>query len=305
MQLQALRYFIMVANTGSFVATAKYFQVPPSSVSRFISALEKEVGQQLFYRNTRSVKLTDIGESYFIQIRDVLDQLDFANEQITGKNSEIKGLVRINAPVALGRLHIVQMVSRLMTLYPQLSVELVLTDTFIDPVQDGIDIVMRVGVLQDSALVARKVCDQNYVLCASPSYIARAGMPTCPEDLENHACLVYKGMMGIQKWYFRKASQTTIVQPQGQLKSNNAEVLVQAALEGKGIVLFPTWIFQQKSFKHNKLQALLTDWTAGVDPHPIEIHLVSPENRIRSLKVRTVIDFILQEIGHPPYWDNL
>lgn len=307
MQLKALRYFVMVANTNSFSATAQFFQVPSSSVSRFISKLEQDIGQQLFYRNTRSVRLTEIGEKYYIQIKEVLDTLDIANEEATGKNSNVRGLVRINTAVALGRLHISRIVNQLHDIYPELSVELILTDTFIDPIHDGVDIAIRIGSLQDSALIARKVCDQTYILCASPEYLERYGTPETPQDIQKHKCLVYKGVSGSQRWYFRQHAldQPIEIQPQGPLKSNNAEVLVSAALEGRGIVLFPTWIFKEDYFKNKRLVKLFPRWLCTVEPYSVGIHLVSPENRIRSKKVRTVLDFILKEIGDPPYWDNV
>jgi len=307
MQLKALRYFVMVATTGSFSATAKHFQVPSSSVSRFISKLEQDIGQQLFYRNTRSVRLTEIGEKYYIQIKEVLDTLDFANEEVAGKNSNVRGLVRINTAVALGRLHISRIVNQLQDIYPDLSVELILTDTFIDPVQEGVDIAIRIGSLQDSALIARKVCDQNYILCASPEYLERYGTPETPQDIQKHQCLVYKGVSGSQRWYFRQdeLDKPIEIEPQGTLTSNNAEVLVSAALEGRGIVLFPTWIFEEEYFKNTQLVKLLPKWLCAVESYAVGIHLVSPENRIRSKKVRTVLDFILKEIGSPPYWDNI
>ncbi|MEZ2903606.1 LysR substrate-binding domain-containing protein [Acinetobacter terrestris] len=307
MQLNALRYFVMVATKGSFAATAKHFQVPASSVSRFISGLEQEIGQQLFYRNTRSVRLTETGKQYYVQIRDVLDTLDLTNEEIAGKGSGVRGLVRINAAVALGRLHISRIVNKLQDAYPELSVELILTDSFIDPVQEGVDIVIRIGLLQDSALIARKVGDQKNILCASPEYLQRYGTPETPQDLAEHLCLVYKGFSGAQWWYFRREyeDKPVIVQPQGTLRSNNAEVLLTAALEGRGIVLFPTWIFEHDCFKERKLVQLLPEWTGSAEPFAIEINLVSPENRIRSQKVRTVLDFMLKEIGDPPYWDNI
>lgn len=307
MQLSALRYFAMVAATGSFAATARHFQVPASSVSRFVSALEQEVGQQLFYRNTRSVRLTETGERYYGQIREVLDALDLATEQAAGKDSGVRGLVRINAAVALGRRHIAGIVNHLQDTYPDLSVELTLTDAFIDPVQEGVDITVRIGLLQDSGLIARKVGDQRNVLCASPAYLERHGVPATIQELKRHICLVYKGQAGAQRWYFRKNKddKPVIVQAQGTLRSNNAEVLVSAALEGRGIVLFPTWIFDSDSFKSRKLVKLLPEWTGTVDPFPLEIHLVSPENRLRSQKVRAVLDFMLEKIGNPPYWDSV
>jgi DNA-binding transcriptional LysR family regulator len=307
MHLKAHRFFAMVAVTGSFVATARHFQVPPSSVSRFIAALEREVGQQLLYRNTRAVKLTDAGERFYLQIREVLDLLDAANEEVMGKGADVRGLVRINAPAVLGRLHIAHLVNLLQARYPELEVELTLTDAFIDPVQEGTHVTVRVGHLQDSGLIGRKVCDQHYVLCASPEYLERHGIPQSPDALKHHSCLVYKGHFGAQRWYFRQTDDgpQQVIDVHGPLRSNNAEVLVQAALAGRGIVLFPSWLFSRDSFKQQALVVLLPAWTASVDAIPGQIHLVSPENRLRSHKVRAVSDFLLDAIGSPPYWDKL
>jgi DNA-binding transcriptional LysR family regulator len=297
----------MVAATGSFVATARHFQVPASSVSRFISALEREVGQQLFYRNTQSVRLTEAGERYSLQIREILDALDLATEQVGGKDAMVRGLVRINAPVALGRLHISEIVNQLQATYPDLTVELVFTDVFIDPVQEGVDITVRIGTLSDSGLVARRVGLHKNLLCASPAYLRKHGKPKDPQDLKGHSCLVYKGNSGAQRWDFRhdKTDRPVMFQPEGSLRSNNAEVLVAAALAGRGLVLFPTWIYERDVFRSKKLVKLLPDWVGTVEVVPPEIRLVSPENRLRSHKVRTVLDFMLAKIGDPPYWDAI
>ncbi|MCA4960779.1 LysR family transcriptional regulator [Pseudomonas sp. Y24-6] len=307
MHLKAHRYFAMVAVTGSFSATARHFRVPASSVSRFIAALEREVGQQLLYRNTRAVKLTDAGERYYVQIREVLELLDAANEEVTGKGGEIRGLVRINAPVAFGSLHIVKLLNGLYDRYPQLTVELTVTDAFIDPVQEGADITFRVGHLEDSGLIGRKICDQQYVLCASADYLAKHGKPASPDDLQDQACLVYKGTGGAQRWYFRKpaSNEVTIIEVHGPLRSNNAQVLVEAALAGRGIVFFPSWLFSRESFINKQLIQLLPDWEGAVEESPSQIHLISPENRLRSQKVRVVWDYFISAIGSPPYWDDL
>lgn len=307
MHLKAHRYFAMVAVTGSFSATARHFQVPASSVSRFIAALEREVGQQLLYRNTRAVKLTDAGERYYAQIREVLELLDAADEEVRGNTGGIHGLVRINAPVAFGHLHIVRLLDGLYLLYPELTVELTVTDAFIDPVQEGADLTFRVGHLQDSGLVARKICDQRYVLCASAGYVQTHGTPRSPQDLRNHCCLVYKGTGGAQRWHFRKpqSDAAQVIDVQGPLRSNNAQVLVQAALAGRGIVFFPSWLFDKQCFSSNALIRLLPEWEGSVETTPSQIHLISPENRLRSQKVRLVRDYFLNAIGSPPYWDDL
>ncbi|WP_095100079.1 LysR family transcriptional regulator [Pseudomonas sp. Irchel 3A5] len=307
MHLKAHRFFAMVAVTGSFSATARHFQVPASSVSRFIAALERDLGQQLLYRNTRAVKLTDAGERYYVQIREVLELLDAADEEVNGKVGDIRGLVRINAPVAFGHLHIVKLLNGLYEKYPELSVELNVTDAFIDPVLEGTDIIFRVGQLPDSGLIGRKICDQRYLLCASSEYLEKHGQPTSPQDLRNHACLVYKGVSGIQRWHFRHPGHDAeeVIDVDGPLRSNNGQVLMEAALAGRGIVLFPSWLFNQEHFKSKALIQLLPEWEGCVEPLSSQIHLISPENRLRSQKVRVVWDYFLNAIGTPPYWDRV
>lgn len=307
MHLKAHRFFAMVAVTGSFSATARHFQVPASSVSRFIAALEREVGQQLLFRNTRAVKLTEAGERYYLQIREVLELLDAADEEITGKGAEIRGLVRINAPVALGHLHLVQLLDGLYEKYPELTVELTVTDAFIDPVQEGADITFRVGHMEDSGLIGRKICDQQHVLCASPDYLEKHGEPKTPQDLRQHCCLVYKGLGGLQRWHFRdpQTGAQQIIDVNGPLRSNNAQVLVEAALAGRGIVFFPSWLFSKASFSNHELVRLLPQWGGSVEEVQSQIYLLSPENRLRSQKTRAVWDYFIEAIGSPPYWDEL
>src|SRR5580698_7004600 len=207
MHLQALRYFLTVSTTGSFLATARHFDVPASSVSRFIASLEKELGQQLFYRSTRAVRLTEQGQRYYSQVREAVELLDSAADQLANRGAGIRGLVKINAPEALGRMHIARLVNELQRYYPDLSVELTLTDAFIDPVQEGADVTIRVGRLVDSGLIGKVVSAHRYRIAASPEYLAWRGIPRTPADLMEHNCLLYKGQQGSQKWYFRRSSK--------------------------------------------------------------------------------------------------
>ncbi|RFU44750.1 LysR family transcriptional regulator [Paraburkholderia sp. DHOC27] len=307
MNIQALRYFLMVVTTGSFLATARHFEVPASSVSRFVASLEKELGQQLFYRSTRAVRLTEEGQRYYSQVREAIELLDSAAEQLTSGAAGIRGLVRINAPEALGRLHIARLVNQLQDQYPDVSVELTLTDAFIDPVQEGTDVTIRVGRLVDSGLIGKVVSAHSYRLAASPEYLARCGIPQNPADLMQHNCLLYKGQQGSQRWYFRRSSAEHFewLDVSGSLRSNNAEVLVSATLAGRGIVLFPSWLFAPQSFRQGQLVSLLTDWDISASAEALYIQLLSPENRLRSHKVREVSAFLVDAIGSPPYWDDL
>lgn len=305
MHLQTLRYFLMISTTGSFLATARHFAVPASSVSRFIASLEKELGQQLFYRSTRAVRLTEQGQRYYAQVREAIELLDSAADQLTLRDSGIRGLVRINAPEALGRLHIAHLVNQLQDRYPELSIELTLTDDLIDPVQEGADISIRLGPLVDSGLIGKVLSVQRYRLVASPDYLALHGTPHTPHDLREHNCLLYKGQQGPQRWYFRRSPQESygLVEVSGSLRSNNAEALLAAAMAGRGIVLVPSWMFDQSSFKEGKLSNLLSDWDKSGSPEDRQIQMLSPENRLRSQKVREVSAFLVDAIGSPPYWD--
>lgn len=306
MNLQALRYFLMVSTTGSFLATARHFDVPASSVSRFVASLEKELGQQLFYRSTRAVRLTEQGQRYYSQVREAIDLLDGAAEQLAHRDATIRGLVRINAPEALGRLHIAQLINQLQARYPELSIDLTLTDELIDPVQEGADIAIRVGPLVDSGLIGKVLSVQRYRLVASPEYLAIHGAPQTPDDLRKHSCLLYKGHQGAQRWYFRPSSKENFesVDVSGPLRSNNAEVLVAAAIAGRGLVLLPSWMFNPESFRECKLSNVLTDWDKSASPDDRQIQILSPENRLRSQKVREVSAFLVDAIGSPPYWDR-
>ncbi len=306
MQLKALRYFLTVAATGSFLATARHYRVPASSVSRFIAALEQDVGQQLFYRSTRAVRLTEAGERFHLQVRDAVDLLDEAVEQLEGRDAGLRGLIRINAPESLGRLHIAQIVNTLQARDPELLVELTLTDMLIDPVQEGVDITIRVGPLVDSGLIGKVIAPHRNLLAASPSYLAAHGTPERPEDLLQHQCLVYKGQLGIQKWYFRATPDVPFkaLNVTGPLRSNNAEALLAAALAGRGVVMFPTWLFNPDTLQGGHMVTLLDDWEFSPQSERVHLQLLSPENKLRSRKVREVSAFLTDAIGSPPYWDR-
>ncbi|WP_144113262.1 LysR family transcriptional regulator [Paraburkholderia sp. BCC1886] len=305
MQIKALRLFVHVAATGSFIDTARHFGVPGSSVSRYIASLEEDIGQRLLFRHTRAVRLTEAGERYYVQVREALELLDAATEMAADKDAAPRGLLRVNAPVALGRRHIAPLIAAFQREHRELSIELMLTDAFVDPIQEGADVTVRIGKLADSSLVARTLGPQRYLVCASPGYLKQAGTPSGPDDLAAHNCLIYKGHLGVQRWYFCRPGDPHYrpFEISGDLRSNNAEVLVAAALEGQGVVLFPSWLYDAQAFRTKKLVRLLPDWLASVEPEPSEIHLVFPESRLRSRKVKMLSDFLIERIGTPPYWE--
>nr|WP_289073348.1 LysR family transcriptional regulator [uncultured Halomonas sp.] len=303
-RLLTLRLFVRVAFSGSFSEAARYFGVPTSSASRHIASLERALGQRLLYRHTRAVKLTEAGERYFHEVRDALARLELATEQVMGGAQHPQGVLRINAPVAFGRRHIAPHLARFQQQYPGIQVELTLEDRFIDPVQEGADVVIRVGALTDSSLVARGIARQRFVVCASPEYLATHGSPTSPEALSQHNCLLYRGSKGTQSWYFQERGSPRAIRYalSGNLVANNAESLVEAAIAGQGVVMFPSWLLFEP-LRQQTLVPLLTQWEASEDGYLDNIYAIYPENRLRSSKVSVFMAYLGRTIGNVPYWD--
>lgn len=307
--LAALRVFERVAASGSFTDAAHELQMAVSSVSRHVTALEAALGQRLLFRHTRAVSLTEAGQRYYHDVREILERLELANESVAGLDARPGGLLRLNAPVAFGRRHITPLLAEFQRAYPAIEAELTLTDAFIDPVQEGVDVTFRVGPLVDSSLVARELALMRFIACAAPAYLAAHGEPRHPSELLDHNCLVYKGPRGRQRWYFRRTApdaDETAFEPfavGGNLYGNDAESLLVAALAGQGVVLFPTWLVSD-DLARGALVPLLAGWESAVEPRRQAIHLIYPENRLRSPKVRVFLDHLFARVGTPPYWDR-
>ncbi|MEA2117284.1 LysR family transcriptional regulator [Halovibrio sp. HP20-50] len=304
MDLNALRVFERVAATGSFTAAARHFHRAVSSISRQIQGLEEAVGQPLLYRHTRAVTLTEAGWRYYEEVRDILEQLDFATEALAHPSTEPSGMLRINAPVAFGQRQIVPLLHHFQERYPSIKAELQLNDHVVDPVREGHDITFRVGNLSDSSLVARRLAPMNYVVAASPSYLQTYGEPQSPEALADHNCLIYQGEMGRQRWYFQAPGQTSAkaFEVAGKLYSNDAISLVHSALLGQGLVMFPTWLIADE-LKAGTLVTLLEYWRCEVMPGRRDIHVLTTERRLRSRKVRVFLDYLFESLTPLPPWD--
>lgn len=305
MDLNALRIFERVAATGSFTATARHFHRAVSSVSRQIASLEESLGQQLFYRHTRAVTLTEAGWRYYQEVREILERLDLATEALTAPTEEPSGLLRLNAPVAFGQRQIVPILHHFQRRYPAIKAELMLTDRLTDPVREGIDITFRVGALADSTLVARRLAAMNYVVAAAPDYLQRCGIPATPEELSQHDCLLYQGEMGRQRWYFQLVDQpqASAYKVEGSLYSNDAESLVRAALMGQGLVMFPTWLIADE-LASGALLPLLEAWHSEVMPGRRDIHVLYAQRRMHTRKVSAFLDHLFETVGPTPPWDR-
>ncbi|TVP49754.1 MAG: LysR family transcriptional regulator [Halomonas sp.] len=305
MDLNALRIFERVAATGSFTATARHFHRAVSSVSRQIASLEEALGQQLLYRHTRAVSLTEAGWRYYQEVREILERLDLATEALMAPTTEPSGVLRLNAPVAFGQRQIVPILHHFQRRYPAIKAELMLTDQLTDPVSQGIDITFRVGELADSTLVARRLASMNYVVAAAPAYLQRCGRPSTPDDLDQHDCLLYQGEMGRQRWYFQREEQrqASAHQVDGTLCSNDAQSLVRAALMGQGLVMFPTWLIADE-LTSGALLPVLEAWRCEVMPGRRDIHVLYTKRRLHTRKVSAFLDHLFETVGSTPLWDR-
>ncbi|WP_335617616.1 LysR family transcriptional regulator [Kushneria konosiri] len=305
MDLNALRTFERVAATGSFTSAARHFHMAVSSVSRQVGALEKSLGVRLLYRHTRAVTLTEAGRQYYEQIRGTLEQIDQATEALKSPAQAPSGTLHINSPVAFGRHQVVPLLRGFQQRYPNVRAELLLTDALTDPVREGSDITFRVGRLADSSLIARPLAPMHYVAVAAPDYLARHGTPATPEALRDHDCLLYQGELGRQRWYFQapKDEAPTAFELTGSLYSNDADSLLQAAILGQGIVLFPTWLIDE-ALRLRQLIPLLREWRCEVVPEQRMIHVLTTDGRLRTPKVAAFMDYLQETIGETPPWDD-
>ncbi|MBC7002991.1 LysR family transcriptional regulator [Photobacterium sp. BZF1] len=300
--LLEIKLFLMTCQYGNFSEVARRQDLTPSSVSRKMAQLEEKVGTKLLHRHTRAISLTDEGAAFAKHCNEIIHQFEMVTERIEQRADTPRGTVKISAPVAFGRLHIAPYLAELLERYPLLKVELHQTDAFIDPALEGVDLLIRVGVPQDSSMRMKRFGNQQYVMAASPNYLKVHGTPQSPEDLAKHNCLVFKGTKGLQRWFIGSESLTPY-DVSGTLYSNNAETLVSAAVNGAGLVLFPTWLIGEE-IKAEQLLPVMTDYQLSTTSEPQTISALYLETDNLAPKVRVVIDFFSQKYGNPCYWDK-
>lgn len=302
--IRGLLIFIDVYETQNFSVVARREGISASQVSRVIHQMEDALGQQLFYRNTRAIIPTESGHLFIRYARAMTGSLEEARRELNERTLEPSGLVRINAPVFFGQRHVAPALAGLTERYPRLSIELTLTDDYIDPHRDPADVIFRIGTLTDSSFHARVFGQQFYHLAASPDYIRRHGMPESPEEFARHKCLVYRGSSGPNRRLLRRHGEEWVHYPVSPLmSSNNAETLLIAALGGMGIVLFPDWLIGDR-LKSGELVALLPDLDTSIKTEPQHIAAIYPNARHPPLNVRAIIDYYLDAFGSPLYWQS-
>ncbi len=298
----AMRLFLRAADLGSFSRAAEVERCKVSTVSRTIQALEADLGAALFNRTTRRLQLTEAGRSFRDRSRHLLEDLEEARAAIGTLNATPRGLLKINLPTAFGRRHVMPLLGGFLAAYPEVSVEVTLTDATVDLVAAEADVAVRIGTLADSTLVARKLAPHRRAVCAAPALARQLGMLKDPAALAGAPCLSF-ALQTSDRWYFSKGTVAIEMPVAGRIMANDSEALRQAALDGLGVALLPTWLVGP-DIGSGTLVRLLDDWRADISPGPERaIFAVYPPKRVVSPKVRAFIDMLVQAIGAPPSWD--
>lgn len=298
-----MNLLVEAVDGGSFSAAGRALGLAPSSVARGIAALEDDLGVRLLNRTTRSLSLTEAGRLFLERTRLILAEVEEARVSVTKLEADPRGTLKLNVPTAFGRAHIVPMLPGFLRLYPDLSIDLDMTDAFVDLVEEGIDLAIRIGELEDSSLLARKLAPNIRVVCASPAYFDRRGRPLAPNDLEDHNCLIYKRQRNRVVWHFRDSGGTIHDVPvSGDFQTNNTEALVRMTLDGQGIAILPTWLVGNDVRDH-RLEIVFNDYTVSPTALDTNIYAVFPHNRHLSPKVRAFVDALLKRFSPTPPWD--
>lgn len=298
----ALKAFVSVVDDGGFAKSARRSGMATSSVTRQVNALEEHLGTQLLNRSTRSVTLTDAGERYYEQAVRILEDVEEADRSISEADGPPRGILRVSLPVAFARLHIAPAVSEFLQACPAIELDITMTDSIVNLVEERVDLAIRIGSLQSSSLIARRLASMHLLVCASPDYLEIHGEPTKPADLGDHNCLSFSHANIDRRWNFSGPSGNDRVDIRGNLRSNNSELLLESAISGAGIALLPSWLAGHDVDK-GRLQAILTDWEASITGPDAGIYAVYQPNRRGSKKVSAFIDFFATRFGSPPYWD--
>lgn len=291
-KLASLRAFVKVVESGSFAEAGRQLRLSRSAISKYVGDLEQNLGVQLLNRTTRHASPTENGQLYFERAIVILSEIDAADHAVTQLQSAPRGLLRINAPMSFGTMRLGPALADFMTKYPDIQIQLVLSDDLIDPVQDGFDVTLRIAELESSSLIARKIVPVARVVCASPDYLKGHGTPIRPQDLRDHVSLTYGFLLTGNQWKLTGADGDHWIQPAWSLCVNNAEVLRDVAVKGRGIALIPEFIAAE-ALKNGSLQAVLANYSAP----PLALYAVYPPTRHLAVKVRLFIDFLVDRFG--------
>ncbi|TDS88020.1 MULTISPECIES: LysR family transcriptional regulator [Rahnella] len=285
-RLTSMNVFVRAAELGSFAAAANDLRLSPQMVAKHIARLESRLGTALLNRTTRRQHLTDIGRSYYERCKIVLSEAEAADAIALEMKVTPSGTLRVNAPVTFGTSTLAPFITQYLAQYPETQVELTLSDRLVDPVEEGYEVILRIGELTDSQMIAYPLRPYRLIACASPGYLAQRGIPLTPAELAQHSCLVY-GIWSPQapcRWQFSQDGKTQEIQPEGRLRSNDWRALLHAAVSGYGVTLGPEDVLKEE-ITAGRLVQVLPDYDGPSRP----MHVLTPAGLRQTMKIRSFI----------------
>lgn len=287
-----MRLFVQVMESGSFTAAADHLGLSKQYVSRRLMQLEQRLGTRLLNRSTRRLDVTPPGQSYYESAVRLLGEVEQVEQGIAGQNAEPRGTIRLSAPLSFAVAHLGCILPRFLERYAQVSIEVDLSDRPVDLLGEGYDLVLRIGVLEDSSLIARRIASIPRVYCCSPSYLAAHGVPSAPDDLARHQCLPYGHGRQVQ-WQFQNNGKPLVQSVSGRIRANNGEVLKDAAIAGLGITYLPLFIVGD-ALGDGRLVSVLDDYRTDA----LQLSAVYPQHRQSSRAVQVLIEFLRESLAH-------
>jgi DNA-binding transcriptional LysR family regulator len=298
-KLNSMQTFVEVVNCEGFTAAANRIGLSRAQVSKSVMQLEAHLGARLLNRTTRRISLTETGRSYYERCKAILHDIEEVEGLAGEQSSQPRGTLTLAAPTSFGILHLNHIIPGYIKQYPDVRVSLSLNDRFIDVVSEGFDLAIRITELEDSSLVARKIAPCRRVLVASPDYLEKYGEPKVPQDLAIHHCLVYSNDLTLGTWTLNGAAGAESVRVNGPVCADNGDVLKDAAVDGLGVALLPTFIVGPE-LSTGRLVQVLRDYC----PDVISVYAVFPSRRYVSAKVRTFVNYLSECFGDRPKWDR-
>ena len=295
-RLNAMKAFIRCVERGSFSAVARELETTQPTISKLIASLERHLGGKLFARSARELSLTAEGQRFYEQCRPIVDAVRNAEVSFRSGREEVAGRLRAATSVSFGRTQVMPRLGAFMRAHPLLRVDLQLNDRFVDLVEEGIDVAFRIGELTHDNLLARRVGTTYRVTVATSDYLKRHGRPRHPDELKQHDCILYTGLATRDEWRYVRDGQSFSVRVSGSFRSNSAEAVRAAALDGMGIAFAPLWLFGD-DIRARRIRAILVDYP----PKPLPIHAVSPTVRRHSAKIKAWVDFFHAAFDADPF----
>jgi DNA-binding transcriptional LysR family regulator len=287
----SMEAFVRVIETGSFSAAARQLRVGQPAISKTVAQLEERLGVRLLLRSTHGLTPTEAGQSFYEHAKRSIEEADEADQVARGAGTTLSGRLRICAAVTFARLHVIPRLPIFLAQHPSLEIDVVLDDTNVDLIEAGIDVALRMGTLQDSTLMARKIADGTRMVLGTPAYFEKAGEPAVPKDLLKHQAVIYERRGGGAVWTFRQGKTEASVTVKGRVRVTAAEGVREAVFAGLGLVITSEWMFAPE-LQSGTVRAVLRDWTLP----PIELWTVFPTGRRVSAKARAFAAFIERQL---------